>query len=204
MLNTCHLKHAITQKLCDHECLNFILQDHGEIDPWTAQPRIQVAETSPNTIGESEFVGVELLNTKPLVPDSITHWYMSDVLISVDSKESLRSTQIMDAIQCIFTIAPPDYDKPAHTYCCDLSNECITTRKVRFVERPRVGRQGSNTYDAVTNNWQELMFLEIIWSPIGCDCEKECDETLYNPCPIILPHSPNHPNCRCNFLEEDK
>lgn len=192
-----------------NECLSDLLAcDLGgvgggsNIDPWTQQPRIQVAETSPATIGESPFIGIEILNTKPLVPDSITHWYESDILISVGSYGSVRSTQIMDAIQSILTIAPADYEKPFHTFCCDLSDECITTKKVRFTERPRIGRQGSNTYDAEKNMWEEIMFLEIIWSPKPCDCDAECDETAYNPCPIILPHSPSHPLCQCTKEQE--
>lgn len=182
-----------------HECLIEALQTEKEIDPWTAQQRIQVAETSPNTPAESEFVGIEILNTRPLVPDSNTFWYESDVMISVDTHDSLRTTQIMDVIMSIFTIPPADFDKPAHAFCCDLSNECVRTRKVRFVERPKMSRQGSNVYDAETNNWQEIMYIEVIWSPRGCDCETECDQTMYTPCPIALPHSPSHPRCECDF-----
>ena len=125
-------------------------------------------------------------------------------MIVVDTHDSLRTTQIMDAIQHILTVAPEDYDKPWHTYCCDLSDNCITTRKVRMASRPRVNSaQGSNSYDAEKNAWKEMMFVEVIWSPLGCNCE-ECDEEVFQPCPIQFPHSPLHPLCSCPAEEHEE
>lgn len=178
-----------------NECLTSLLQVNGSIDPWTAQPRIQVAETSPETIGESPYIGVEILNTSPLVRDSMTNWFRSDVMISVDTHQSLRSTQIMDNIQCIFIYPDENFQKPAHTYCCDISDGCIKGHFTQDWTRPRVGRQGSNTYSAMHNMWEELMILEAIWSP--CPCDPDCEQEVINFCPIILPHSPNHPACQC-------
>lgn len=202
MFNVCHLKNAIVKKFMMNECLTDLLQTNKSIDPWTGQPRIQVAESSPATIADSPFIGIDVINTRPLSPDTITHYYRSEVMIIVDSHNSVRTTQIMDAIQHILTVAPEDYDKPYHTYCCDLSDNCVRTRSVRMVERPRVNAaQGSNAYDAETNNWKEMMYVDIVWAPMSCDCE-ECDETAFNPCPVILPHSPKHPLCQCENLQE--
>jgi len=203
MFNSCHLKNALVKKFMMDECLTNLLTIKADgtsqtgVDPWTLQPRVQVAETSPATISESPFVGIDILNVKPLVFDSITHWYESDVMIAVNSHDSLRTTQIADVIQHILTVAPEDFDKPAHSYCCDLSDECIRTRKVRFTDRPKMGKAGVNKYDSETNDWYETLYLEVIWSPRPCDYDSECDETIFSPCPIVTQHLPEHPLCRC-------
>lgn len=196
-LNVCNLKAALVERILQDECLMELVQVQGNIDYKTGRPRIQVAETTPETMGENPYIGVEIADTAPLVADSITHYYKTTVMIFANANSSLRTTRIMDQLMCLFTNCPEDYDKPCHAWCLDLSNACITTKSVKFVRRFRFGRQGQNTYKSETNVWEEGMMVDIVWTPCPCaDAVGECNDDFII-CPIILPHSTSHPACQC-------
>ena len=119
-LNVCNLQAALVQRLMQEDCLNYLLNDCSTelaIDYATGLPSINIAEASPETVSTLPYIGVEILNTRPLVKDSITQYYYSEIMIYAASNKSINARRLMDELMCLFTICPEDFEKPCHSWC---------------------------------------------------------------------------------------
>jgi len=166
--NVCNLLEALVDAMSSEPCITD-LTCHGDIDPKTGRPRIAIFESRPNVVAETPSVGIEILNLGPLAADCPLGCYKTDVLIYAMAEDSCTSAKLADAIQSFFH--SPPFGVSRQRWCRDISNDCITSKSVRLMDRLRQGREGINNTDHETEVWYSRIIIEVLWCE--CNCEGE-------------------------------
>lgn len=177
MAEVIRLQEAIVDKFVSETCLTDITC-HGEasdIDP--AESRIGIGSRGSNTHPEMPFIGVEIVDTNPLVRDDpATNWYHSLVFVFCTANDELTAREIAGLVSSLLSRRPAGESRG---WFYDFSNDCIFSRDTLWVSNLRFGREGQNKFNHETDQWLEVVEFSVKWSDCPCNgfvCEPPVKE----------------------------
>lgn len=165
------LKEALVEKFSSDVQL-IAMTNEGVLDSVGNQQHIGMMLYEPGLKDRTPFLGVEVMETGPLIPgDSRTHIFRSVIWVYSISRQQCISDKINDRVQYLLTT--PE-DNPCNGFY-DFTNDHIKVHNTEFRERFN-GPELKTGFVDTTDTYTSIIEFSIIWTDVPCnDCIEEPD-----------------------------